>query len=103
TFLSEARATVQRSIEGRVSLQLLAVHAGIRAFRWENDRLPKSLDDLPLAADLLTDPFTRKPLLYESESTGTGYDLASAGALYPGKDGAPDARERITLPWTKPK
>ncbi len=102
-FLLEARGTVQRSVEGRVSLQLLAVHAAIRRHRWETERLPKSLKELPLAANLVTDPFTKKPLLYEPETTGTGYELASAGALYHGSDGRPDERERITLPRTRPK
>lgn len=103
TFLLEALGTVQRSIESRVNLQLLAVHAAIRRHRWEAERLPKSLEELPLAANIVTDPFTRKPLLYEPDESGTGYELASAGALYPGENGKPDARERITLPWTQPK
>lgn len=103
TFLPDARKAVQRSVMGRVNLQLVAVHAAIRAFRWETDRLPKSLDELALGANLRTDPFTKKPLLYEPEKTGTDYDLASAGALFPGEKGKLDARERITFPWTRPK
>ncbi len=102
-FLLNARSTVPRSIEGRVNLQLLAVHATIRGFRWENDRLPKSLEELELPQTLVIDPFTKKPLLYEPAKAGTNYDLASAGALYPGEGGQPAARERVTLPWTPPK
>lgn len=103
TFLLEAPGTVVRGIEARVGLQLLAVHAAIRAFRWETNRLPKSLEELRLAANLITDPFTKAPLLYKPEEEGTDYEVASAGALFPGEKGKPDARERITLPWTRPK
>ena len=97
-FFLDARGTVVRSIEARVSLQLLAVHAGIRAFLWESEKLPKSLSELRLAINLITDPFTAKPLLYEPSQTGTTYRLASAGALVPGEDGKPDIRNPITLP-----
>lgn len=93
----------QNAIESRVRLQLLAVHAAIRRFRWENDRLPKSLDEMKIALRLATDPFTAKPLLYKPDGVGIQYDLASAGALVPGEDGKPDTRKPITLPRERRK
>lgn len=102
-FFVVEETAVRKSVQRRVSLQLVAIHAAIRAFRWENDRLPKTLDELELRASLVTDPFTAKSILYDPEATGTGYALASAGALFPGANGKPDFRERITFPWTKPK
>jgi hypothetical protein len=89
---------VQRGVEDRLQLHLLAVHAAIRAYRWQYDRLPRTIADLKLTAILITDPFTGKPLLYEPADAGTGYVLASAGALMPGVDGKPGARNRVTLP-----
>ncbi|MBC8137260.1 MAG: hypothetical protein H8F28_15380 [Fibrella sp.] len=96
--LLSAPNIVQRSIEDRLQLQLLAVHAAIRGHRWHYARLPKTLDELKLPANIVADPFTAKPLLYEPESKGSGYTLASAGALVPGTDGKPDARDRVMLP-----
>jgi len=46
-------------------IQLLGVHAAIRRYLWECDRLPGSLEDLRLGA-LVTDLFTGKPLLYRA-------------------------------------
>jgi len=84
TVLLGARV-VQKCVMGRANFQLVAVHAAIRAFRWENEYLPKSLEELGLGANLLTGPFTAKPLLYKPEPTGTGYDLASAGRCFRAK------------------
>ncbi len=89
---------VVQPVKNRVVNQMLGIHAAVRRHRWENDRLPKSLEELKLPANLLTDPFTGAPLLYEPEKTGTGYELASAGALLPGEDGKPDAHERFVFP-----
>ncbi len=98
TVVLSAPAVVQQVVEDRLQLRLIAVHAGIRAYRWQYDRLPKTLADMKLPANLVTDPFTGKPLLYEPADTGTGYVLASAGALMPGVDGNPDTRQPVTLP-----
>lgn len=96
--LLDAGMIIQRGVENQLQLQFLLVHAAIRRYRWENDRLPKTLVDLPLPATRTTDPFTTKPLLYEPEPTGTKYRLASAGALAPGEEGKPDTREPFALP-----
>ncbi len=96
-MLLDAGMISQRAVQDRLRLQLLCVHAAIRRYRWEYDRLPKTLSDLELPPRLVIDPFTAKPLLYEPEATGTRYKLASAGALVPGEDGKPDARERFSL------
>lgn len=98
SLVSNEKFTVQQAVENRLVNQFLAVHAAIRRYRWQYDRLPKTLEELGLAANLVTDPFTKQPLLYEPEPTGTNYQLASAGALLPGTDGKPDARERFTFP-----
>jgi hypothetical protein len=58
-------------------LRLLAVHAAILRYRWEEDRLPASLALLNLG-DLAVDPFTGQPLKYEA--AGQHYRLGSAGA-----------------------
>jgi hypothetical protein len=60
----------------RARIQLLGVHAAIRRYRWENNRLPASLADLKMAS-LTTDPFTGSPLLYKP--TVDTYELSSAG------------------------
>ena len=97
-LLSDAPTIIQPSVENRLQLQFLLIHAAIRHHRWENNRLPKSLEELHLEPRFLTDPFTAKPLLYELSQTRTSYRLASAGALAPGEDGKPDTRSPITLP-----
>ncbi|MBC7807309.1 MAG: hypothetical protein H7145_14310 [Akkermansiaceae bacterium] len=103
SMVIDAHLAVRQAVENRLNNQLLATHAAIRRHRWENDRLPKTLDELKLGANIVTDPFTAKPLLYEPDPTGSNYKLASAGALLPGTDGKPDARERFALPREYPK
>lgn len=96
--LLDAGMIIQRDVENQLQLQLLLLHAAIRRYRWENDRLPKTLVELKLPTNTIVDPFTAKPLLYEPEPTGTKYRLASAGALTPGEEGKPDTRESFALP-----
>ncbi len=57
-------------------IHLLGIHAAIRKFRWENNRLPTSLSELKLPV-LSTDPFTGAPLVYKV--SGANYELNSAG------------------------
>lgn len=61
---------------GRTAIRLLAVHAAIRRYRWEYDRLPASLAELRLG-DLILDPFTGEPLRYEVR--GRTYTLKARG------------------------
>ncbi|MBC8143287.1 MAG: hypothetical protein H7Y38_17820 [Armatimonadetes bacterium] len=85
SIVPDANFAGRQPVENRVSNQLLGVHAAIRAYRWENDRLPKTLDELRLPPNLVTDPFTGAPLLYEP--VADTYRLETAGALLPGEDG----------------
>jgi hypothetical protein len=62
------------SQEARIGL--LACHAAIRRYRWENDRLPDNLAALNLG-ELAVDAFTGQPLQYERQ--GVRYRLTSAG------------------------
>lgn len=98
SLVLEVQFTVRQPVTNRLAIQLLGAHAAILRFRWENDRLPEALEELGLPTNLVTDPFTQEPLVYEPNTSGRNYKLASAGALTPGKDGKPDAREPFTLP-----
>jgi hypothetical protein len=64
-------------------IRLLAVHALIRRYRWEHDRLPPDLKMLDVAK-LALDPFTGEPLRYEPQ--GKTYRLYSVGPLAPADD-----------------
>ena len=63
-------------------LHLLGTHASIMKYKWNHDALPGSLKDLQTdrlyAPEILSDPFTGKPLIYKL--IGKQYDLSSAGA-----------------------
>jgi hypothetical protein len=76
---------VRQSINNRLSNRILGVHAAIRRYRWEHDRLPKTLDELRLPDNLVTDQFTGKPLVYEPEPTGTRYKLGSSTPATPSR------------------
>ncbi|MBC8104468.1 MAG: hypothetical protein H7Z41_17975, partial [Cytophagales bacterium] len=94
--LSRARRTFTRR---RTEFQLLAVHAAIRRYRWQNDRLPERLEDLVLN-DLLADPYTQQPLQYKVTGATT-YLLSSVGPLRALDDDTVSAgtvRNSITLP-----
>jgi hypothetical protein len=69
-------------------MQLLGVHAALRRFRWEHERLPDSLAELRLG-DLAVDPFTGQSLVYRRTGP-TAYELSSAGA--------PGEQKPITIP-----
>ncbi|MEP0765687.1 MAG: hypothetical protein HRF45_03990 [Fimbriimonadia bacterium] len=58
-------------------LQLLAVHAAILEYRWMYGSTPEDLSRLNLG-DLVTDPFTGKPLIYK-RLDDYRYKLYSAG------------------------
>lgn len=78
------------SVEGRFEsdlarIHLLGVHAAIRRFQWEQNRLPASLADLKLPS-LTVDPITGDPLVYRA--TGRSYTLHTAGRSGLGAAGA---------------
>jgi hypothetical protein len=84
----------------RVQVQLLGVHAAIRRFRWEHDRLPDTLANLRLG-NLGVDPYTGRSLVYERVSgSDTAYTLASAGPIKRDNEGktVPGQRVPILLP-----
>lgn len=82
--IDEAFATSSKSFtKDQARMQVLGVHAAIRAYRWENNRLPDNLEELKLGK-LAIDPFTGKPLTYKRTGETT-YELTSEGLL-PVKD-----------------
>jgi hypothetical protein len=60
----------------QAEIRLLACHAAVLRYRWENDRLPASLAALNLE-ELTIDPFTGRPLQYDLR--GARYRLTSVG------------------------
>lgn len=89
----------------QAQIHLLGVHAAIRRYKWEYDRLPTSLSALRLG-DFILDPFTGDPLAYRAKDGA--YELYSAGPLKPKEEGdravsdgsspASGEREPIYLP-----
>ena len=61
----------------QAAVQILGVHAAIRRYLWEYDRLPGDLDSLKLGR-LGLDPFTGNPLRY-TRLTDRTYDLVCEG------------------------
>jgi hypothetical protein len=59
-------------------LRLLACHAAILRYRWEQDRLPPDLASLRLG-ELAIDPFTGQLLEYH-QTGARSYSLVSGGA-----------------------
>jgi hypothetical protein len=64
--------------------RLLACHAGVLRFRWEHDRLPKTLEELRLGP-LATDPYSGEPFRYDPRPDDKGH---------PGGAGSGSRRER---------
>ncbi len=67
-------------------LRLLGVHAAVRAYRWEHNRLPLTLADLHIGK-LTLDPYTGNPLRYQNN--GASYDLFSSGSTPLDDNGKP--------------
>ncbi len=89
---------LDRYDQNRAQLQLLALQAALRKFRWDWDRLPETLTELHLP-ELTTDPFTGEPLFYRVLSGGETYDLHSAGPPVRNENGGPSGgRSPIYLP-----
>lgn len=85
----------ERYAREQAQVQLLGVHAAIRRYRWEHERLPESLDALRLGR-LALDPFTGQPLVYK-RPTDTTYDLYSAGPYDRGNDERPPSGQRVPI------
>lgn len=99
SLLVDPSRVVDRYETERASIRLLGVHAAIRRYRWEHDRLPDTLQDLRLDKPFLLDPFTGETLIYRRE--GETYELYSAGPEARGEDGKPIPGKRapVYLPF----
>jgi hypothetical protein len=69
----------ERYAQEQASVQMLGIHAAIRRYRWEHNRLPAALSELKLGA-LVLDPFTGQEFSYRLLSDEK-YALGSAGPL----------------------
>lgn len=87
-------AAMDRYAQEQATVQLLGVHAAIRRYRWEHDRLPNSLDELKVGR-LAIDPFTGQPLVYRR--IGDSYELYSAGPLDRGTEEKPPSGGRVPV------
>ena len=76
-------------------VQLLGIHAAIRRYRWENNMLPNSLDQLKLGR-LGIDPFSGKPFVYK-RTDDRNYDLSSIGAMDQSSADIPSTRARVPI------
>lgn len=86
----------ERFINDRLNVQLLATHAAIRKFKWEQESLPDSLEALRLG-ELTIDPYSKQSLRYEKK--GRSYELYSIGPFERDEDGRPQAkRAPVHLP-----
>jgi hypothetical protein len=65
-----------RALTEETRVRLLAIHAVIRRYRWEHERVPPDLATLK-AGDLAVDPFTGH--LFQYELVDRGYRLRSVG------------------------
>jgi hypothetical protein len=79
----------------QAEIRLLACHAAILRYKWEQDRLPASLAALNVD-ELTIDPFTGRPLQYEPR--GARYRLTSVGPLARADDPkAVDGRRPVSV------
>jgi hypothetical protein len=79
----------------QAEIRLLACHAAILRYKWEQDRLPAGLAALNLE-ELTIDPFTGRPLQYEPR--GARYRLTSVGPLARADDPkAVDGRRPVSV------
>ncbi len=79
----------------QAKVQLLGVHAAIRRYRWENNTLPNSIDQLKLGR-LGIDPFSGKPFIYKRTDDRT-YELSSIGAMDRGSSDSPTPGGRVPI------
>lgn len=91
---------IERVVQDRLNLQLLAVHCAIRKYKWEWEKLPDTLEPLRVA-DLMLDPYSRQPLHYERKDDT--YELYSIGPVRHDDEAPAGSRQRITLPNRPPK
>lgn len=89
---------IEKFVQDRLNLQLLAVHCAIRKYKWEWEKLPDTLEQLRVA-DLVLDPYSKHPLRYERKEDS--YELYSIGPLRHDEDAPAGSRQKITLPWRK--
>ena len=91
---------VEKFVQDRLNLQLLATHAAIRKYKWEFETLPDTLDMLRLG-ELAIDPYTKQLLRYQKKAET--YELFSAGPLARDEDGQQQTtRTPVYLPHRRP-
>jgi hypothetical protein len=99
--LTGSTRTTESLTRGQVNVQLLGMHAAIRRFRWEHNRLPVNLEELK-PGKLAIDPFTGQPLVYKRLDE-RNYELYSAGPMVYNEQGEPSGRrDHIHLPRKNP-
>ncbi len=98
-LLSSVLPTISRVMDRygmeQAKVQLLGVHAAIRRYRWENNRLPTTLEELKLGR-MGVDPFSGKPFAYKRTDDMT-YDLYSIGAPDRGNGDTPGSGARVPI------
>jgi hypothetical protein len=103
-LLPAVSGATTRFTQARIQVQLLGVHAAIRRFRWEHDRLPETLADLRLG-NLGVDPYSGRPLVYErigGNDTATTYTLASVGPTKRDDEDKPVPGQRVPILLPQP-
>lgn len=71
------------ALRSRAMLRLLRLHALIIEFRWEQERLPKTLDEIGLPSVYEFDPLSNRLFIYNL--TADGYELYSKGSKLSGR------------------
>jgi hypothetical protein len=103
-FLPAVSSITAKFTQIRIQVQLLGVHAAIRRFRWEHDRLPDTLADLRLGA-LGVDPYTGRALVYDrigGDTAAAVYALSSAGPIKRDEENKPMPGQRVPILLPQP-
>lgn len=74
---------VAETLRARAMMRLLRLHARIIAFRWQNDRLPKTLAEMNLPLEYEFDPLSKGAFVYQLSADG--FRLFSPGSKQTGR------------------
>lgn len=94
SFMADFDLIVDKYMMEVARVHLLGAHAAIHRYKWEYNALPGSLEELK-AADLTTDPYTGKPLVYKV--TGETYELYNVGGPYRDDNGQVSATQHVPV------